>query len=36
MKFAPPKSLTGGAVPSAENMKDDGTGDALMTRLKRW
>jgi len=32
VKFAPPKSLTGGAAPSAENMKDDDTGDALMQR----
>ena len=31
VKFAPPKSLTGG-TPSAENMKDDATGDDLMQR----
>ena len=32
MKFAPPKSLPAGATPSAENMKDDETGEALMQR----
>merc|ERR1711957_251048 len=32
VKFAPPKSLAGGAKPSAENMKDDATGEALMQR----
>lgn len=31
VKFAPPKSLGGGA-PSKENMKDDQTGEALMQR----
>jgi len=31
VKFAPPKSFTGGE-PSPENMRDDATGDALMQR----
>merc|ERR1719482_2282036 len=31
-KFAPPKSYDGSSDPSAENMKDDETGDALMQR----
>jgi len=31
VKFAPPKSFTGGE-PSTENMKDDETGEALMQR----
>lgn len=32
VKFAPPKSLPQGATPSADNMKDDQTGEALMQR----
>jgi adenylate kinase len=32
VKFAPPKSLPAGATPTADNMKDDETGDALMQR----
>ncbi|EKX37616.1 hypothetical protein GUITHDRAFT_154931, partial [Guillardia theta CCMP2712] len=32
VKFAPPKSLPAGAKPSASNMKDDMTGEALMQR----
>jgi adenylate kinase len=32
VKFAPPKSLPSGATPTAENMKDDETGEALMQR----
>eukprot|EP00802_Teleaulax_amphioxeia_P027014 Tamp_28227.p1 GENE.Tamp_28227~~Tamp_28227.p1 ORF type:complete len:193 (+),score=49.42 Tamp_28227:193-771(+) len=32
VKFAPPKSLPAGATPSADNMKDDETGEALMQR----
>lgn len=32
VKFAPPKSLPKGAKPTAENMKDDETGEALMQR----
>jgi adenylate kinase len=30
--FAPPKSLEKGATPSADNMKDDETGEALIQR----
>merc|ERR1711862_412163 len=32
VKFAPPKSLPAGAKPSADNMKDDQTGEGLMQR----
>ena len=32
MKFAPPRSLPAGATPTAENMKDDETEEALMQR----
>merc|ERR1712061_564985 len=32
VKFAPPKSYDGQAVPSVENMRDDETGEALMQR----
>ena len=32
VKFAKPKSLADGATPSAENMKDDETGEALIQR----
>eukprot|EP01062_Namystynia_karyoxenos_P033008 TRINITY_DN24299_c0_g1_i1.p1 TRINITY_DN24299_c0_g1~~TRINITY_DN24299_c0_g1_i1.p1 ORF type:complete len:279 (+),score=118.51 TRINITY_DN24299_c0_g1_i1:75-839(+) len=32
VKFAPPKSLPPGARPTAENMRDDQTGEALMQR----
>eukprot|EP01062_Namystynia_karyoxenos_P040167 TRINITY_DN292_c0_g1_i2.p1 TRINITY_DN292_c0_g1~~TRINITY_DN292_c0_g1_i2.p1 ORF type:complete len:650 (+),score=188.02 TRINITY_DN292_c0_g1_i2:79-1950(+) len=32
VKFAPPKSLPAGAAPSADNMKDDQTGEPLMQR----
>merc|ERR1712039_1079661 len=32
VKFAPPKSYDGHSTPSAENMKDDETGEALMQR----
>ena len=32
MKFAPPKSLTEGDAPTAENMLDDETGEPLMQR----
>merc|ERR1719171_3078360 len=31
-KFAPPKSYDGTSTPSAENMKDEETGEALMQR----
>jgi adenylate kinase len=31
-KFAPPKSYDGASAPSAENMRDDETGEALMQR----
>jgi len=32
VKFAPPKSYDGSSTPSAENMKDDQTGEALIQR----
>jgi len=32
VKFAPPKSLSEGSEPSADNMKDDETGEPLMQR----
>ena len=32
VKFAPPKSLTEGDAPTAENMLDDETGEPLMQR----
>merc|ERR1712032_1248322 len=32
VKFNPPKSYTAGSVPTAENMRDDETGEELMQR----